>query len=269
MKISLSVILNTLISVALTFLTTFAIVSLLKTSIFLKISFAILFSASIGIIIFLRGKKKHTEKRRELTARKNLLNAIDIINFSNKNTVDKIFAELFSKLNLAIKRQNDFYRVKGVTVYPCFYIDDLTCNDVKKISNDNPFDGSKTIVISNGFTKTALSLAKNLSIICLQTKDFIPILIKYNLLPNDDEVKISKENFFKRLFKRINGIKFIVYGACLLIFSFFVFYPIYYRVSGIIFLIFGTLAVFFGKKETKIKNDLDFIKLLTENESSE
>lgn len=269
MKISLSVILNTAISVVLTFLIALAIISLLKTPIFFKISFAILFSASIGILVFLRGRKKHNEKQNEISTRKNLLKAVDIVNFLNKDTVDKIFNALFLKLNLTAKRQNDFYCVEETSVYPCLYIEDLTCNDLKKISNDNPFKVTKTIVISKGFTENALTLAKNLSIICIPTKDFIPILVKYNLLPHVSEVKIEKENFFKRLFKRVNGTKFIVYGVCLVIFSFFVFYPIYYRISGVIFLTFGTLAVLFDKKEKQVKTTLDFIELLTENKSLE
>lgn len=262
--LSLSVVLNTLLSFFAVFLFLIVLVSFLKIKTWLKIAISAIISIFIAIIIFRKNNERYSKKQKLKNASKTLSEAKQTFNLLSKDRILSIFVELCKNLTLTPSLSDDYLTLKDTAIFPLFYPEDLSFNEIKNIISKTPSSIHKIIIVSDGFTKTALDFTKGLSVIFIKSDEAIKLLEKFDLIPQNEPIIIKKENLFLRLFKRTNGKKFILYGAGLLILSLFAFYRLYYLISGIVFIVFGVIAALFAKNDGLMTNQKDFLQILND-----
>lgn len=266
--LSLSVVLNTLLSFFVVFLFLTVVVSFFRIKTWLKIAISAIISVSIAVIIFYKNNERYSKTQKLKTANLALSETKRVFNLLSEEQIASIFFELCKKLQLSPTLSDGFLIIEDAAIFPLFYPEDLSFENVKKIANKTPSFIKKIIVVSDGFTKTALDFKKELSMIFVKSEEAIKLLEKFDLVPKKERPIVKKENLFLRLFKKTNGKKFILYGVGLLILSLFAFYRLYYLISGGVFILFGLIATFFAKKDDFISTQKDFLQILnslTEN----
>lgn len=262
--LSLSVVLNTLLSFLAVFIFLIVIVSFFQIKTWLKIAISAIISISFSVIIFYKNNQRYFKKQKLKNANKTLSEVKRAFNLLSETQILSIFVELCKKLRLFPTLSDGFLYVEDAAIFPLFNPEDLSFNEIKKIALKTPSFIKKVIVVSDGFTKTALDFQKELSTVFVKSEEAIKALKKFDLVPKIEPSIVKKENMFLRLFKRTNGKKFILYGAGLLILSLFAFYRLYYLISGIVFIVFGVTAALFSKNDGFTTNQKDFLQILND-----
>ncbi len=263
-KLSLSVILNTVISAALIFIVCLVLISFLKTKTWIKILLAATFSLLSSTLIFLFNKNRSNRRRKEKLSREFLKSGSTFLSTLNKKQIFSLTENLLNVLNVDYLANEYFFTLNDVILCPLLFLEELSFNDVKRIVDNCFAEGKLIVIISESFSKRAVEYEKALNALYLKTEDFFTALEDFDLLPSFQKPPLKKDNFFAKLLKKINGLKFIAYGTCLLLLSFVVFYPTYYIISGSIFTFFGIFAIIFGKRQpNKNKKSRDLIEILT------
>lgn len=266
--LSLSVVLNTLFSFFGVFLFLIVVVSFFKIKTWLKIAISAIISISFAVIILYKNNERYSKKQKIKTTNLALSQKKRAFNLLSETQILSIFVDFCKKLQLSPTVTNGFIIIDNAAIFPLFYPEDLSLNEIKKIANKTPSFIKKIIVVSDGFTKAALDFQKELSTVYVKSEEAIKALEKFDLTPKIESAVVKKENLFLRLFKRTNGKKFILYGVGLLILSLFAFYRLYYLASGGVFILFGLIATFFAKKDDVTSNGKDLLQILnslTEN----
>lgn len=262
--LSLSVVLNTLLSFIAVFIFLIVIVSFFQIKTWLKIAISAIISISFSVIIFYKNNQRYFKKQKLKNANKTLSEVKRAFNLLSETQILSIFVELCKKLRLSPTLSDGFLYVEDAAIFPLFNPEDLSFNEIKKIALKTPSFIKKVIVVSDGFTKTALDFQKELSTVFVKSEEAIKALENFDLIPKTEPSIVKKENLFLRLFKRTNGKKFILYGAGLLILSLFAFYRLYYLISGIVFIVFGVTAALFSKNDGFTTNQKDFLQILND-----
>lgn len=263
-KISLSVIINTVISATLIFIVFLALISFLKTKTWIKILLAAIFSLLSSTLIFLLDQNRSARRRKEKLSREFLKSGSTFLSTLNKKQIFSLTEKLLTALNVDYVANENFLTLNGVILCPLLFLEELSFNDVKRIVDSCCNEGKLTVIISDSFSKKAIEYEKAINALYFKTEDFFTALKTYDLLPDFQKPPLKKDNFFAKLFKKVNGVKFIAYGICLLLLSFVVFYPTYYIISGSIFTFFGIFAIIFGKRQPdKNRKPCDLIEILT------
>lgn len=262
--LSLSVVLNTLLSFFAVFIFLIVIVSFFQIKTWLKIAISAIISISFSVIIFYKNNQRYFKKQKLQNANKTLSEVKRAFNLLSETQILSIFIELCKKLRLSPTVSDGFIYVEDAAIFPLFNPEDLSFNEIKKIALKTPSFIKKVIVVSDGFSKTALDFQKELSTVFVKSEEAIKALEKFDLIPKIEPSIVKKENLFLRLFKRTNGKKFILYGAGLLILSLFAFYRLYYLISGIVFIVFGVTAALFSKNDGFTTNQKDFLQILND-----
>ncbi len=248
-SIYLPAIINTAILSVITFVVSLLLFVTLNVPYWLKILISCLFSLTFGCICFriTRTKRLKTVGVKNKAASIRLFT--ETLNVLPAQKQRDIFSDYLEKRGFEYKSKKGYFLVNGFSVYPCFLLDDITFNEAKNIIDASPYKADKTVIISNGFSENLLKYRDALPLILIPSEDFSEELNKHGLINETKPVKVKKKNIFLKLFKKTNGLKFILYGITMIILSFIVFYPIYYLISGTIFTVFGLIAAFFGKIE--------------------
>lgn len=263
-KLSLSAILNTVISAMLIFIVCLVCISFLKTKSWIKILLALAFSLLASTLVFIFDQNRSDRRRKAKLSREFLKNGTIFLSTLSKKQIFTLTENLLNALNVKYIASENFFTLNKVILCPVLFLEELSFNDVKRIVDCFFTEGKLIVIISASFSKTALEYEKTLNTLFLKTEDFFTALRDFNLLPNMQIKPLKKENFFIKLFKKVNGLKFIVYGVCLLLLSCVVFYPTYYIISGGIFTFFGIFALVFGKRQpNNDKKPCDLIEILT------
>lgn len=250
-SIYLPTIINTAILSVTTFIVSLFLFATLNVPYWLKIFISCLFTLTLGGMCFQLTRKKRLKAASIKHNAASIKLFRETLNLLPPQKQREIFTEYLKKTGSEYKSKNGYFFVNGFSVYPCFLLDDITFNEAKKILDDSPYKANKTVIISNGFSENLLKYREALPMILIPSEDFIAELNKYGLIKETKPVKVKKQTIFIKLFKKANGLKFILYGITMIILSFIVFYPIYYLISGTIFTVFGLIAAFFGKLEPK------------------
>ncbi len=261
MKITLPLFLNTCLLLVLLFTVNLLGLSFLRIPLWLKILLAIMLSATVSALAFLRWRKNSIYRTKIKQSKKQLACDLMLLNTLKRSQITEIFSALFRNLQQTAEEKQGYFLINGTTVYPCCLPESLGYNDVKRIVDNSPFKSEDFLIISDGFKEGVKIYNEVLKVKLISTETVVPILNKYQLLPKNEKQEIKKRNLFKALFKKANGGRFLFYGITLIAMSFIVFYPIYYVVSGVLFAVFGLIAMFFGKNGT-ISQDEDLLSAL-------
>lgn len=264
-KLSLKAVLNAVISAVIMFTIFITAISFLKIKPWAKTFFALIFAAAFAALVFLLTEKKSRKQSKIKSSRSNLQRGILYLSTLNKQETFLVTEKLLNALNIPYTAEKNCFILKNDLLYPLFYLEDLSFNDVKKIVDETVNNNKNVVIVSGGFTKIAIEHEKPLNAVFVKTESFVSALESFNLLPPLNAPVIKKENIFIRLFKKVNGVKFLFYGVCLILLSFIVFYPTYYLISGSVFTIFGLVALSLGKSQPKLKQECDFTKILLKN----
>lgn len=263
-KLSLSAILNAVISSMLIFICCLVCISFLKTKSWIKILLALAFSLLASTLIFIFDQNRSVRRRNAKLSREFLKSGSAFLSTLSKKQIFSLTENLLNALNVKYSAKENFFTLNNVILCPVIFLEELSFNDIKRIADNCFVEGKLIVIISASFSKTALEYEKALNTLLLKTEAFLTALQDFNLLPNMQKTPLKKQNFFAKLFKKVNGLKFIAYGVCLLLLSFVVFYPTYYIISGSIFTFFGIFALVFGKRQPNNDNKpCDLIEILT------
>lgn len=234
----------------------------LKVAETVKIVIAIVFSALLGALCYFETVRKRKNKIFVNDRAVEIKSCADILTLLSKPEQIETFTKYFESCQVDFDFIDGCFLVNGVCVIPCLKCEDLTFDEAKALVETCPFKRDKTIIISNGFSKKLTLLCDNLNAVPICTEEVIPHLLEKGLIGYEKPPKQKKEKLFFRLFKKANGTKTIIYGATMIAFSFFVFYPVYYLVSGTVFIVFGLIAKFFGRGADYFKDEKTLLKLL-------
>lgn len=258
----LPAIFNFLISTVAVFILCSLALTYLKVVEIIKIVVAITFSLLLGAHCYFETVRKRKNKIFVNDRSVEIKACAETLTLLPKTKQSETFTTLFQSFCKDFDFSDGYYLVNGVCVIPCLKLDDFTFDEAKALIETCPFKSDVTIIISNGFTKNLTSFSDSLNLTLIKTEEVVPLLIERKLIGYEKPPKQKKDNLFFRLFKKANGTKTIIYGGTMIVFSFFVFYPVYYLVSGTIFIVFGLIAKFFGRSADFFKEEKSLKKLL-------
>lgn len=258
----LPAIFNFLICTVAVFISCSLALTYLKVSELIKIVVAITFSLLLGALCYFETVRKRKNKIYVNGRSVEVKACAETLTLFPKTKQIETFTLLFNSFCKDFDFSDGYFLVNGVCLIPCLKLDDLNFDEAKTLVEVCPFKSEKTIIISSGFTKNLTTFSDSLNLTLITTAEVIPLLIERKLIGYEKPLKQKKENLFFRLFKKANGTKTIIYGATMIAFSFFVFYPVYYLVSGTIFIVFGLIAKFFGRSTDFFQEEKSLLNLL-------
>ena len=178
---------------------------------------------------------------------------IDALNQMNEKCLREVFCSALSSLGKqATPDPSGVAVISGETVVlPVFMPEPVTGNQLKMLLYGRE-ENEKVIILSSAFTIEAKTYAEKRGIRLFSARQIADFLDKANVKVAEEKKRTSIfDGMFSRLFKRTNGLKFILFGLSLTAMAFVVFYPIYYYIAGGAFVIFGLSAMLFSPYEHK------------------
>lgn len=250
---SLPVILNTAFALAFSFVLFFAGLAAINIPIWLKILLAAAVAVTLAALTMVKSSAVYMKKNETKILKSEKNAALKRLSHMKKHEITGLFRNLFNKAKVAYREENGCFLCGSAMIVPIFAPTDLNANDIKFMLDDAPFLYDRCYIIANGFDLSATDFCAAERVDAISAENFLPVLKRYGLLPCAvNAAKPKKEGLLRRVMKKVNGIKLIVYGAALFAMSFIVFYPVYYVVSGVIFIVFGLIARFFGKTDPQM-----------------
>ena len=224
---------------------------------------AMLFSATAAAFFSICVYALSARRKRKLLSRDDSKEVNALMNTFNVCTYDEnltFFCSVFNKMDISASVTNEHISLSdGKKVVPAFYPSPLTDNQLKGISDKVKKRRTEQLtVLSSGFTTEAINYAKSAYISVFAAKDVYKMLKDASILPKSDVAAPSPfyKGFFKRLFVKNNGVRFILFGLTLFIMAFIVFYPLYYYIAGGVFIVFGLTSLVFAAPVKTAKTDL-------------
>ena len=209
-------------------------------------------TAAVGAIYVFTAKRKIASLRLRQKNEKNYLCARQTLLLSDEKTILTVFTDYLSKKGKTIQKENGFL-VSGEN-FVCWKLsyDGLTVGDVVSFYKLTP-KGKRLVLIGDEFTEKATDFAKGFSgrIRLLPLVSLFPELREYGCLPETDfpalpERKKNLRAVLRHSFDKKKGKKYALYGIFLLLFSYFVFYPLWYVVSGCAMIVYAIAVTLFA-----------------------
>ncbi len=203
---------------------------------------------SFGLLAFLYLKRKRGKKlligKDEREKHKLCLHLATISQNAAAKTILPLYKGAFINADDCIETDECIY-------VPLFRIQPLSPDDIaKEIKNCGQ---KRKEILCNAVSFEGAKTAAAFGLKLIQADDIYKGLKELDALPKEYEfAEKSKTPFLKRFsgaFRRSAALKLFWCGLCLLTFSFFTFFPLYYIISGGVILVLSAVCLIFGKRD--------------------
>lgn len=252
MKISLSVILDTLFYMLAGFTLSFVAVNYFlapPASYVLATTFAIVFTLLFVKISADKRQKKFSSKEKE----KRFNDAMTRLNMTSEKTVADLFEKALKKEGLSTEKKKGgvFIPEKNTTAFFFFRFDGVSKTDVVKCFNKIG-KNQKAKIYSENFSDEVTAFAARFGgkIILTDGRQAFDLLEKHDLLPKEkiDLDEEEKKRFdFSRLLDKKRAKSYLAFGLLFTLLSYFAPIKGYYLVFGVAFLTLALILRLFGK----------------------
>jgi len=179
------------------------------------------------------------------------MHTLNVCTYDEKLT---FFRDVLSKLNISAYIKDDHLLLfGGKKLLPLFSPSAVTEGNLFFLTRKLRSDKKPIIILSARFTAEAYLFAKEINVVLFDGEQVYNLLKLADRLPKStaSDRRNSPTAFFKRIFIKSNGVKFILFGLSFIVMAFMVFYPLYYYIVGGIFIVFGLIALFFASPVDK------------------
>ena len=256
MKITLSIIVDTLFSAFIAFVLSFIVLFYFMPRTF-AIAYAVLLALLFSLVVF----KYLFDKKSKVNSNKKSIrlfeNAIIQLNLYSKEEQILVLSKLLNKLDHKFTKTKDFLILenKSVAIFPLFSFDKITKTHIVKVFNSVNAN-FVSYILSAEYSQEIIDFANrfNGKIQLVDGKAFFSALFAHDILPKEKinfapNQKLSLKSFLNLFDKRQKNKLFLI-GLAFMIMSFFAPFKLYYLICGSIFLILSLFCRLFGKEKT-------------------
>ena len=254
------IITDSLLSAFIGFFACLLMLSALPLNSSLKISLCILFGLCISGIVFIAKVRKYKNYLLENKDKKALEKMVASLEIMPDNEVIALLFDILTKAKIECKIQNNYLKSEN-----CYYLFDFSyCTPREKIANALKEHKNANLVFF------CIKLSEEASLICSTFKSRLKIVTAEGLFcimrkcnfsfEEQNQIKPPKFEKLKKacnkIFTKKRALVFALISATLLLFSSFVFYPLYYKVWSLVLIILSIVCLAFGKKEEPLAENL-------------
>lgn len=257
-NISISVILNTILTFISVFLLCFAIFRLLNLTNLVSALISLLVSIILSVIIYIKNADdlKKSQSISALTKKKKQI-IFNLAKMNNSEIIDLFAVVLEKKLNFKLEKTNFYLLSNEFLFIPFCTFEEPSLTHI--LQTIKQIESKKEIIILTAqLSQKTTAILNALSVKIIIGDDFFSL---FNETKFDETNQKEKKNFsLNKFFKRPLALKFLCYGIFLMGFSLICFYPIYYVLSGSLFIFYGLFSLFFGSQNPSPKKVLSEIE---------
>lgn len=247
---------DTLISTFVIFITSVALLNYFNLQFYPRILISLTISSLFAFYMLKKSRtiyQKYILNKKEQELFDSILYQMKINDYlTNQKIIKKTF--LSNNIEINCVKNNIFY--KQYCIFNLFSFEEISTKNIIKCYKKTP-KNKKTLIFCSNLSTEAIEFIKDFSmrIKILDFKELFLLMKKVSIFPPvNDRIKEKKKNYkliLKQIFSKKYSGKFFYSGITMLIFSFFVFFPVYYLVIGTILCILGLVCRFYGKLEGK------------------
>ena len=247
---------DTLISTFVIFITSVALLNYLDLQFYTKILLSLTFSTACAYFTLKRSRncyQKYILNKKEQELFDSILYQMKINDFLINQEIIK---NTLIACNIEIKRIKNKIYYEDYLIFNLFSFEEISTKSIIKCYKKTP-KNKKTLIFCSNVSSEGTEFLKDFSnrIKFLEFKELFLLMKKSNTFPTITDKRIEKKKDYKvilrQLFSKKYSGKFFYSGITMLVFSFFVFFPVYYLVIGTILCILGLVCRFYGKLEKK------------------
>lgn len=223
-----------------------------------SIVLALTCGGSFSAIFYISRRKKYALYNLGKAEEEDMNQRIAQLCLSSPDELKEYFAKLFEKMDLDAEVRDYGFYLPNRNLAVAFGFSFLETQEryiielYKRVGR-----GENLLVFGNNFSNELYSLFNRFGgriSLCCGAKLYA-IMKKYDCFPEiKQKLELKKPRFselLKLCFDKRRAPTFLLYGAMLMLFSLFVFYPVYYLTVGGLFVIYAIICKFFGREKAE------------------
>ncbi|MBR3864317.1 MAG: hypothetical protein IKJ19_04295 [Clostridia bacterium] len=258
-----SIISDSILSFCITFIISYVFLSLMSFSKEVKIAFGLVLALCLFLIVIKFKSDKYNLGELDVFEKK----AVDSLMLKLETTPDNEVIEALNKIlahkNVTAQKVKNHLESK-TSVY-IFNFDKQTSR-TKICYFLRGFCNKKIYLFCNKTSDDSITLLKNFKhkITVFDSKKVYKLFKEANIemITKEEESKTKSDKFkiwLNKVFTKKRAINFTLIAGCLLLFSTFTFFPLYYRICALISAFLAVICLIFGTKEERLEtNSLSF-----------
>ncbi len=258
-----SIISDSILSFFITFIISYVFLSLMNFSKEIKIAFGIIFALCLFLIVIKFKSDKYNLNELNYFEKKSVENLMLKLETTPDSEVIEALFKVLSNNNISVEKIKNHLESKS-SVY-LFNFDKETSR-TKICYFLRGFCNKKIYLFCNKTSDDSITLLKNFKhkIKVFDSKKVYKLFKEANIeMAENIEERKKKNDRFKlwinKVFTKKRAINFTLIAGCLLLFSTFTFFPLYYRICALISAFLAIACLIFGTKKEKLEtNSLSF-----------
>ena len=229
----------------------------------IKIALCLLFALCFGGIVFIakvRKYKSYLLEKKDEKALKNMLISLEVM---PDNEAIALLFDFLTKAGIECTYQENYLKSNQ-----CYYLFDFNyCTPREKIATAlKKYKNANLVYFCITLSEEAIGLCANFKnrLKIVTGERLFSLMKNYGFVfEENSQVKTPKFEKLKKactkIFTKKRALGFALISATLLLFSSFVFYPLYYKVWSLVLIVLSVICLAFGKKEEPLaENPLTF-----------